>query len=368
MDPLPQDDLNSGGPAGGVALIAGASGIVGNNLAWHLLDHGWVVYGLARRPAIGIPGLLAVSADLLQPDSLKHALAHVQPTHVFFSTWMRRPTEAENCVVNGALVRNLLDVLSDRATLRHVALVTGLKHYLGPFEAYGKGHLPETPFREGQGRLPFQNFYYTQEDEVYAAAKRQGFSWSVHRPHTIIGYALGNTMNMGVTLATYATLCREAGRPFLFPGSPTQWNALVDVTDARQLARQLSWAATADAARNEAFNIVNGDIFRWKWLWPRLAAFFGLEAAPYPGHATPLEEQMRNDGPLWSRIAARDGLIEPNLENLASAWHTDADLGREIECVTDMTKSRKAGFLAYQDTGDSFFDLFNRLRQERVIP
>jgi len=221
----------------GIALIAGASGIIGNNLARHLIELGWTVYGLARRPPADIPELQPVAADLLRPDHLRDALAGVQPTHVFFSTWMRQSTETENCAVNGALVRNLLDALSDRSSLRHVALVTGLKHYLGPFEAYAKGVTPVTPFREEQGRLPFQNFYYTQEDEVFAAAKRQGFSWSVHRPHTVIGYALGNAMNMGVTLATYAALCQETGHPFLFPGSPMQWNGLTDVTDARQVAR-----------------------------------------------------------------------------------------------------------------------------------
>ncbi len=67
---------------------------------------------------------------------------------------------------------------------------------------------------------------------------------------------------------------------------------------------------------------------------------------------------MRDFGPVWATIAAREGLIEADLERLASPWHTDLDLGREIECVTDMSKSRKAGFLAYQDTRDSFFDLF----------
>ena len=56
-------------------------------------------------------------------------------------------------------MRNILSALSDRPSLRHVALVTGLKHYLGPFEAYGKGYLPETPLREEQGRLPSPNFY-----------------------------------------------------------------------------------------------------------------------------------------------------------------------------------------------------------------
>jgi hypothetical protein len=45
---------------------------------------------------------------------------------------------------------------------------------------------------------------------------------------------------------------------------------------------------------------------------------------------------------------------------LAYAWHTDLDLGLEVECMADIVKSRKAGFLGYQDSRDSFFDLFNR--------
>ena len=232
----------------GTALIAGASGIVGNNLARHLVAEGWNVLGLARRP-VDIEGVTPVTADLTDPASLQAALSKLAPTHVFITTWMRQATEAENCRVNGAMVRNLLDALQ-AAPLRHVALVTGLKHYLGPFEAYGKGTLPQTPFREDQDRLPVENFYYVQEDEVFAAAKRQGFGWSVHRPHTIVGYALGNAMNMGVTLAVYASLCRETGRPFLFPGSPQQWNGLTDVTDARLLARHLAWASTDPAAAN----------------------------------------------------------------------------------------------------------------------
>ena len=44
------------------------------------------------------------------------------------------------------------------------------------------------------------------------------------------------------------------------------------------------------------------------------------------------------------------------------------DLGREIEVVTDMTKSRRAGFNEYQPTLASFLDLFARLRRESIIP
>jgi nucleoside-diphosphate-sugar epimerase len=350
------------------ALVAGVSGIVGNNLARQLLAQGWEVSGLARRPPGNIAGLQPVAADLLDPAALGAALRDARPDAVFITTWMRQPTEAENIRVNASMVRNLLDALRPGGTTRHVGLVTGLKHYLGPFEAYGKGTLPATPFREEQPRLDVENFYYAQEDEVFAASARDGFGWSVHRPHTIVGFALGNAMNMGVTLAAYATLCRETGRPFLFPGSPAQWNGLTDMTDARQLARQLEWAATTPAARNQAFNIVNGDVFRWSWMWARIAEWFGLEPAPYPGQGTPLETQLADAAPLWAEIAARHGLAEPDLGRLASAWHTDADLGRPIEVVTDMGKSRRLGFLDYQPTDDSFFDLFERLRAEKIIP
>jgi nucleoside-diphosphate-sugar epimerase len=352
----------------GSALVVGASGIVGNNLVRHLRRQGRQVYGLARRPPANIDGMQPVAADLLDPASLRRALQGLRPTDVFISTWLRQKTEAENIRVNSAMVRNLLDALSPGGSVRHVALVTGLKHYLGPFENYGKGTLPATPFREDQPRLEIENFYYAQEDEVFAAAGRDGFGWSIHRPHTIIGYAVGNAMNMGVTLAVYATICRETGRPFLFPGSATQWNGLTDMTDARLLARHLEWAATTPAARNQAFNIVNGDVFRWSWMWQRLANWFELTPAPFPGEGIPLERQLADAGPIWSDIARKYRLTEPDLGVLASAWHTDADLGRPIEVVTDMSKSRKLGFLDYQATDDSFFDLFTHLRDERIIP
>lgn len=349
------------------ALIVGASGIVGSATAALLVEEGWQVAGLARRPPAQ-PGVVPIAADLQDAASLASALAETCPTHLFITTWSRQATEAENIRVNAAMVRNLLEALRPGGSLRHAALVTGLKHYLGPFEAYGKGVLPQTPFREEQGRLDVENFYYAQEDELFAAAERNGFTWSVHRPHTIIGKAVGNAMNMGTTLAVYATICSETGRPFRFPGSAAQWQGLTDMTDARLLARHLLWASTTPAAANEAFNVVNGDVFRWSWMWPRIAGWFGIAAEPFDGVVRPLETQMANDADVWRDIAGRHGLIEPDITRLASAWHTDADLGRPIEVVTDMSKSRRLGFAAYQPTDEAFFALFEQLRADRLIP
>ena len=164
------------------------------------------------------------------------------------------------------------------------------------------------------------------------------------------------------------TPSKHTGRPFLYPGSSEQLNAVTDVTDARLLAKQLLWAATTPEAANTPFNTSNGDVFRWTWLWQQIADYFGIEAAPYPGHPTPLEGQMADAQAIWSDIVAKHGLQDIPVNTLASWWHSDADLGRTLECFTDMTNSRTLGFDAYQSTRSSFTDVFDELRARRIIP
>jgi len=352
-----------------VALVVGATGIAGRGVSHELLAHGAKVYGLSRKPEGLVAGVTHVAADLTDAKGVKKAVADLKPTHVYLTTWSRQASEKENIEVNAGAVRTLLSALAPARSVKHVALVTGLKHYLGPFDAYVKaGVMPLMPVREEQPRLDIPNFYYAQEDEVYAAAKRDGFTWSVHRPHTIIGKAIGNAMNMGSTLAAYASICKQTGRKFKFPGSAAQWNGLSDMTDSRILGKQLLWASTHDVAKNEAYNIVNGDIFRWNWMWPRIAKWFGLEWEGFTGQVTPLEGLMAGDADVWKRVVKKHKLVEPDLARVASAWHTDLDLSRPIEVMTDMAASRKRGFTAYQSTEDAFHRLFAELRADRVIP
>jgi nucleoside-diphosphate-sugar epimerase len=359
--------MSAEGRTPGRALIVGATGISGGNLAQRLLADGWEVAGLCRRPQDIDERIRPLAADLQDAEAVSAAVRGTAPTHVFYTTWSRQATEAENCDVNGRMIENLLAATAAERSVRHVALVTGLKHYLGPFEAYAKVQ-PDTPFSEDQPRLPYENFYYVQEDVLFAAAERDGFTWSVHRPHTLIGWALGNAMNMGVTLAVYAAICRETGRGFHYPGSQEQWEAVTDVTDAGLLADHLVWAATTPSAADKALNIVNGDVFRWQRLWPRLAAALDVEAVPFNGEPAPLEQQMADAGEIWPEIVRRHGLRDLNVDSLASWWHSDADLGRTVETFTDMGRSRRLGFLGIRDTQSSFTELFARLRAERIVP
>lgn len=349
------------------ALVVGVTGIAGYNSARALVDKGFKVIGLSRSARYEVPGVTQVQADVLDPESVGAAVDVQGITDVVFATWQRQETEAENCRVNGAMLQNTLEVVGRTSQLQRVVLVTGLKHYLGPFEAYAKAPA-ETPFRESQQRLPFENFYYVQEDVLHEHADRQGFGWSVLRPHTMIGFALGNAMNMGITLAVYGSICRATGEPFVFPGSPQQHTGVTDVTDARLLGRHVAWAATEPAAMDQAFNSVNGEVFRWRQMWRRIAEGLGVEAAEYPGEAQPLEGRMNHADDVWARLVRQHDLAPFRASELASWWHTDADLGRTVETFADMGKSRGRGFLEYQDTAHSFLDLFETLRQRRVIP
>jgi nucleoside-diphosphate-sugar epimerase len=352
-----------------VAVVFGASGIIGRNLAERLASSGsWDVVSVARHAHSDLPGTRPISCDLTDGADAKRTLSAAKDaTHAFFCTWSRHDNEAENCRVNGLMVHNGLEALAANGALRHCALVTGLKHYLGPFDNYATKPV-ETPFHENLPRVPGDNFYYAQEDQLLEMAAKYKFNWSVARPHTIIGYGPGAAMNMGTSLAIYATLARETGIPFVFSGSPQSYNGLVDMTDARLLASHLEWEATDPKAANKAFNVVNGDYFRWKYMWPRIAEYFGVEVAPYPGYEEPLASRLNNVGGDWAKIVKKCGLRELPIEEVAPWWHVDIDFCRPIECVTDMGRSRALGFLTYQNTWEAFKDLFGRLKAEKIIP
>ena len=350
------------------ALVVGATGIVGLNVAEHLRDlGGGEIHGLSRRPPLGASWMTSHRLDLLDREAALAGLSDLAPTHVYYCTWTLGASEDDNIRLNGQMLRTVLDAFRAKGCLEHVCVVTGAKHYLGPFEDYGKVD-PVTPFLESAPRLQKRNFYYELEDIVMDYADAAGFGWSVHRSHTIIGYAVGNLMNIGATLAAYASICKATGQPIVFPGSPTAWAGLNDITDARLLARQIVWASVEPNARNEAFNAVNGDVFRWKQLWQAIADYFDVEAGAYPGAYKSLEARMADMGPAWDRIVDDHHLQRNALSRLASAWHTDLDLGRPMECVHSIAKCRALGFDAFQDTTQSFIHVFDRLRSERIIP
>ena len=87
---------------------------------------------------------------------------------------------------------------------------------------------------------------------------------------------------------------------------------------------------------------------------------------PAPRSSAVVDPRIGSLGPAL--LALEDGSPEADLNRLVSPWHTDLDLGRPIEVMTDMANSRRLGFAAWQSTEDSFFDLFSELRARALIP
>ena len=97
--------------------MVGVTGIVGNSLAEILPlsdtpGGPWKVYGVARRPRPQWNADHPITYVQCDVSDAEQALARLSPltdvTQVFYVTWSSRPTEAENCAVNGAMLRNVL--------------------------------------------------------------------------------------------------------------------------------------------------------------------------------------------------------------------------------------------------------------------
>ncbi|OIV97661.1 hypothetical protein TanjilG_12418 [Lupinus angustifolius] len=362
-----------------VGLIIGVTGIVGNSLAeiLPLADTPgapWKVYGVARRPRPSWNAdhpIQYIQCDISDPDDAESKLSVLTDvTHIFYVSWSLQKTEAENCKVNGAMLRNVLrSVIPNAPNLRHVSLQTGGKHYIGSFEVIGKIKSHEPPYTEEMPRLDSPNFYYTQEDILFEETeKREGLSWSVHRPQTIFGFSPYSLMNLIGTLSVYAAICKHEGVPLRFPGSKAAWECYSTVSDADLIAEQHIWAAVDPYARNEAFNISNGDVFKWKQLWQVLAEQFGIEDHGFEeGSNLKLSELMKNKGPVWDEIVKENQLLPTKLEEVGDWWFSDLVLSGEPG-LDSMTKSKEHGFLGFRNSKNSLITWIDKTKAYKIVP
>eukprot|EP00879_Flechtneria_rotunda_P006148 GHRR01006465.1.p1 GENE.GHRR01006465.1~~GHRR01006465.1.p1 ORF type:complete len:331 (+),score=36.50 GHRR01006465.1:234-1226(+) len=262
---------------GKVALVAGAAGVTGRNLALALEKlEGWKVYGISRRPLDYCKKVLPISLDLKDKDKVHKSLSSFNDiTHVYFCAYESTGDFVQDAAVNSSMFRNLVEgVEAAGCPLQHVNYVSGTKWYgnhIGPIK---------TPSREDDPRAMPPNPYYNYEDYVISRVKEGAeWSWSSVRPNPVCGFSTGNAMNLTMTLAVYASICKELGLPLRFPGSKLAYNALLEVTDASLLADTMVWCSTEPVCANTSFNVSNGDVFRWSEVWPKIAAWFGLQTA-----------------------------------------------------------------------------------------
>jgi hypothetical protein len=195
---------------------------------------------------------------------------------------------------------------------------------------------------------------------------RRDWSFTALRPEAVCGFAVGNPMNLLTVIAVYAAISKELGIPLRFPGTEAAYRALYQVSSADILAEAADWAGTTPAARNEIFNITNGDYFRWQHMWPRIARTFNMDwADPIP---MPLATYMADKGPLWDRMTERYGLQLIPYDKVASWPFGDFIFASGFDNISSTIKARQAGFHACIDTEDMFRNQFRHLSDLKVIP
>lgn len=346
-----------------VALVAGAQGVIGRNLIDHLAALGdWDIVGLSRRGGESRGRVRHLAVDLLDREATRRQLEGLgDVTHVFYAAYQERPTWAELVAPNLGMLVNLVDAVEPVARgLQHVSLMQGYKVYgahLGPFK---------TPAREDDPPHMPPEFNVDQQNFLSERRRGKAWSWSALRPSVVCGFALGNPMNLSLVIAVYAAISKELAIPLRFPGKPGAHDALLEVTDAGLLARATVWAATDPRCADQAFNINNGDLFRWRDLWPKLARAFELEVAPPLPMS--LATVMADKEPLWNAMVARHGLAPHTWREVSSWRFGDAVFSWDYDMFADGSKARRFGFHEFVDTEKMFLDIFADLRRRRVIP
>lgn len=345
------------------AVVVGARGVIGGNLVNHLKTlEGWDIIGLSRRGGTDEGNVRHIAVDLLDPEETNTKLSPLNDvTHIFYAAYQDRSTWAELVRPNLAMLVNTVSAIEPVATgLQHVSLMQGYKVYgahLGPFK---------TPAREEDPPHMPPEFNVDQQKFLEDRQAGKDWTWSAIRPSVVCGFALGNPMNLALVIATYATVSKELGIPLRFPGKPGAWTSLIEMTDAGLLAEATVWAATTPECANQAFNINNGDLFRWQDMWPTIANFFDMETAPPLPMS--LDVIMADKEPVWDKIAA-EHVLQPTPYSDVSSWaFGDFVFAWDYDVIADGSKARRLGFHRHIDTRKMFQDIFTDLRHRKIIP
>jgi nucleoside-diphosphate-sugar epimerase len=356
------------------ALVVGASGVVGYAAVKQFAaDPRWQVVGVSRRIPSDIDNATLMSVDLLDPNACRAAVQkHPDVTHLVYAALFEKPglvagwRERDQMDTNLTMFRNILEPLSDpKHALEHVVLLQGTK-------AYG-GHVApmSVPARERSPRHPHDNFYFLQEDYLLDRQQEGKWAWTILRPQVILGESIGSNMNLVPAIGAYGAVLREAGQPLHFPGGAP---SVTEVVSADLVARAIAWAATSRNARNEVFNVTNGDVLVWREVWPRIAEALGMD----PGADRPmsLAAEMPSRERAWGAIVDRYRLKAPRrLSDFVGQSFVYADLllgfGRTavpFPQLVSTIKIRQAGFDECLDSEDDLAAWFARLQARRLLP
>lgn len=356
-------------------VVAGATGLVGFAALKHFAARSdCEVIGLSRRIPHETHGATCLQLDLTDAEACRRVAGGLTGvTHLVYAALFELPGlvagwQAQSQIVtNDRMLRNLLEpLLAASPDLRHVTLLQGTK-------AYGVHVRPlQVPAREGRSELRSQpNFYWAQEDYLRTRLADSDCAWTILRPVLIVGEAIGGAMNLIPALGVHAALMRARGRVLPYPGGAERVGQAVD---ADLLADAIGWAGEAVGARNEVFNVTNGDVFVWRHVWPAIAAAVGMEA----GEDAPFSLRSLLDPAgeaAWEQVRGRFGLASPDLRAFVGQSLEYADYQMRFgetqmgpPSIVSTIKLQQAGFHRVMDTEAMFRKWFEVFQHKRLLP
>ena len=360
-------------------LIAGVSGLVGGAALMRFSDReDWDVIGVSRRkPWIPLGNARHISVDLLDRAACQDAFGDMDDVdHVIFAALNERDddifagwSDPDQIAKNEAMLANLFDpLISVAKEFRHISILHGGK-------AYGV-HIPDypviLPMYEDAPRHPGDNFYYRQHDYIAARQQGQSWSWTILRPGPIFGVAFGANMSPLIVLAVFGALCREAGLDLPMPLGRSE---LIEPSDADLIAEGLEWATGSTAARNEVFNLNNGDLLSRHQAFPILARCLNMTLGPQ--RSFDINEEIAKLSGLWPGMVAKYGLNAPaDLDQLfgnslqtSRGWSADTAPEHILRSgFSSNIKIRQAGFSSCVDNRVMIEKHIRRMQEFRMIP
>jgi nucleoside-diphosphate-sugar epimerase len=355
-------------------LVTGATGVVGYAAMKHFAAKGDCrVTGVSRRAPLETFGARHVSLDLTDPAACGDFASGLgDVTRVVYAALYEKPGlyrgwfEADQIETNEQMLENLFEPLSEVAKgLHHVSLLQGTK-------AYGAHVRPiPLPAREDRDEArDIANFYWEQED--YLRAKQAGRDWTftILRPQVIFGMSIGAAMNLIPAIGVYAALRKERGEPLAYPGG---FGPVIEAVDADLLARAIDWAGETEGARNEAFNVANGDVLDWQNAWPAIADALDMQ----PGDHEPerLGETMPARAAEWDAVREKYDLVCPAILDFVGESFHYADFtmahgakGGMPPSIVSTIKLRRAGFHEVMDTEAMLRKWFAEFQRLRLLP
>ncbi|OAP56671.1 hypothetical protein AYL99_08783 [Fonsecaea erecta] len=355
-------------------LVTGATGVVGRSAMQYYGERGYQVIAVSRRKPLNTYGASWHSLDLSDEAACRALLSPLTGiVQIVFAALHEEPdlvagwTQPQQIDRNALMLRNTVEAVAPHArALRNVTILQGPKAYGVHVHPMRHGARED---RDEDRAVP--NFYWAQEDYLKARQRGESWSWNILRPSLIIGLSIGGAMNLYGAIGVYAAVLKERGDPLYFPGRSM---AVYECTDADLIAQACEWILHEPAAKNQTYNLTNGETSSLKEDWALIAQTLGM----HPGDEDrpfSFTRDLPGFRAEWDRIREKYALKAPPLDEFLgqSAQFADFIFARATTPQTATSlmsciKIRRAGFAGTVYTDDMIRKWFRRYQDEKILP